>query len=82
MVDSNFNRASIDSLIADIDINKRQAQIIINNLPITRFWHIHKLKGIGKATYEKLFLYYYTRVIGNKTIKSIMRKISMNNYPL
>lgn len=62
MVDS-INRASIDSLIADIDINKKQAQIIINNLPITRFWHIHKLKGIGKVTYEKLFLYYYAKAM-------------------
>jgi len=74
MVDNINSNASIDSLIKDVGINKRQAQIIINNLPITRFWHIHKLKGIGIVTYEKLFLYYYTRVIGNKTIKEYNEK--------
>ena len=34
MVDNINSNASIDSLIKDVGINKRQAQIIINNLPL------------------------------------------------
>ncbi len=58
-----LNKDSLEILIKNADINKKQSQIIVDNLPINRFWHISKLKGIGKVTYEKIFRYYYTKAI-------------------
>lgn len=67
MVDS-INNSNIDNLVENIRISKRQAQTIIDHLPINRFWHISKLKGIGKITYEKLFMYYYKRATKDRKI--------------
>jgi len=60
MVDD-INRASLIHLVENVKINKQQAQIITDNLPINRFWHISKFSGIGKTTYEKVFSYYYRK---------------------
>lgn len=60
MVDD-INRASLIHLVENVKINKQQAQIITDNLPINRFWHISKFSEIGKTTYEKVFSYYYRK---------------------
>ncbi len=55
-----INNSTVDELINKVKINKRQSQTILNNLPINRFWHLSKLKGVSKVTYEKLFSYYHS----------------------
>lgn len=59
----NVNNSNLDKFIKDVDINKKQAQTIVYNMPISRFWHMSKFRGIGKVTYQKLFRYYYAKAI-------------------
>jgi O-acetyl-ADP-ribose deacetylase (regulator of RNase III) len=67
MVDG-LNNSTIEELIKEVKLSKKQAENVINHLPITRFFYIFKQGGIGEKTYEKLFRYFYTRanIISNQ----------------
>ncbi len=60
-----INKANHKELIKKVGLNAKQAKTIIHHKPIRRFWHINKLNGIGKKSYEKAFRYYYQLVKGN-----------------
>lgn len=75
MIDS-INDSSIDYLVNNVKINRRQAQAVSSNLPMDRFWHISKIKGIGIKTYEKLFSYYYGKALELKGKKELPAKIN------
>lgn len=55
----NLNSSTLEELIKDVGISKKQADKIISNSPFTRLWHVSKLEGIGEKTYEKIFNYFY-----------------------
>lgn len=61
-----INNAKKEQLIKDIKISSKQAEIIINNLPVKRFWHIKNFEGVGEKSYNKLFTYYYKSSPDNK----------------
>lgn len=54
-----LNNTSIEKLVKDMKVPKKQAEIIINSLPYIRLWHLSKTGGIGSKTYEKVFDYLY-----------------------
>ena len=60
-----INESNNEDLIKKVGLNAKQAKTIIYHKPIRRFWHINKLNGIGKKSYEKIFRYYYQLVKGN-----------------
>lgn len=62
MVDG-LNNSTIEELIKEVKLTRKQAENVINKLPVKRFFHILKLSRIGIKTYEKLFHYYYTRSV-------------------
>lgn len=43
----------------EIGISKKAAQVINDSLPIHRFWHLSRIKGVSKLAYEKVFIYLY-----------------------
>lgn len=70
----NLNASTLEKFIKEIKVPQKQAEMIISNLPYSRFWHISKLEGIGQKIYEKIFNYYYKQTDScveiNKQIKS------------
>lgn len=48
-----------EELIKKLKVPKKQVEIIFNNMPYSRLWHLSKLEGITSKTYEKIFLYLY-----------------------
>jgi O-acetyl-ADP-ribose deacetylase (regulator of RNase III) len=71
-----LNALSTEVLIKEIEIPKKQAEKIIDKLPVDRFWYISKFEGIGEKTYEKLFNYLYKRTgSSNKFNNDIKREI-------
>lgn len=54
-----LNSMTLDKLIKELKIPKKQSEMIVENIPFTRFWHLSKLKSVGVKTYEKLFRYLY-----------------------
>ncbi len=61
MVDT-VNNVSMDDLIDKVKLTKKQASIIMETIPLKRFWKLSTKKGIGEKTYEKIFKYYYRKV--------------------
>lgn len=57
----NLNSISKEALIKDIKIPKKQAEEIINKLPLVRLWHLSKIEGVGNKSYEKIFEYLYKK---------------------
>lgn len=58
MVDK-LNSMNILDRYKEIGISKKAANVIDDNTPIYRFWHIGNIKGISKLAYKKLFNYLY-----------------------
>jgi O-acetyl-ADP-ribose deacetylase (regulator of RNase III) len=58
MVDS-INEANIEKLVNEVKLTKKQVDKIMEYIPIKRFWHLSKVKGLGEKTYQKVFQYYY-----------------------
>ena len=66
MVDT-VNSLSIDVISSEIQLTKKQAQLLKEALPIDRFWKINEIEGIGVAAYTKIFNYCYNNKNSNKT---------------
>ncbi|MBS6600129.1 MAG: macro domain-containing protein [Clostridium sp.] len=66
-----LNNITINELINDIKIPKKQSETIIKELPLMRFWHLSKIKGVGEKSYEKLFKYLYNNIEQNVEPSSI-----------
>jgi len=60
MVDG-LNKTTNEELINEVKLSKKQADSVINCLPVKRFFHVLKQRGIGKKTYENLFSYFYSK---------------------
>lgn len=58
MVDA-FNNISIEELKKTVKINKKQSIKLEEIKPVSRFWHLSKLEGVGIKTYESIFNYFY-----------------------
>lgn len=58
----NLNSISQEKLIKELKIPKKQVDILFNNMPYSRLWHLSKLEGITAKTYEKIFVYLYNKV--------------------
>lgn len=73
MLDS-LNSISKEDLIKDIKVPKKQAEEIINKLPLVRLWHLSKIEGVGSKSYEKIFEYLYKKtneyLVGKKDVKA------------
>jgi O-acetyl-ADP-ribose deacetylase (regulator of RNase III) len=54
-----INRVSKKDLTELIGLREKEANKIIKNRPMTRFWKIMNIKGIGIKSYEKIFDYCY-----------------------
>jgi len=54
-----FNRTSIDEISQYVRLNSKQKELIALAQPITRFWKLQKIKGLGITTYSKLFNLFY-----------------------
>ena len=57
----NLNSISKETLVKDIKIPKKQAEEIINKIPLVRLWHLSKIEGVGNKSYEKIFEYLYKK---------------------
>lgn len=57
----NLNSSTLEKLIKEIEIPKKQAERIVGNMPYRRFWYVSKLEGVGQKTYEKIFDYFYKK---------------------
>lgn len=53
-----LNNSTIEELVEQVRLSKRQAENVIKHLPITRLHHLLKKDKIGKTTYERLFNYF------------------------
>ena len=60
MLDS-LNNLTLETLIKEIEVPKKQGEKIISKLPYSRLWHVSKIQGIGEKTYEKIFNYLYKK---------------------
>lgn len=54
-----FNQSSVEELATHIRMSSKQKINLRENQPITRFWKIGDIEGIGIETYRKLFIYFY-----------------------
>lgn len=72
-----LNCLTVENLVKEVEVPKKQAEKIINNLPYSRLWHVSKVEGIGEKTYEKIFNYFYKRTDNYKDI--VKRSESDNN---
>lgn len=54
-----LNTLTLEKLIKEIEVPKKQAEKIINNMPYSRLWYVSK--DIGGKTYEKIFNYLYKK---------------------
>lgn len=54
-----LNSIDLNKKYKEIGISKKAAEVIIDSLPVSRFWHISKIKGVSKTAYDKLFTYLY-----------------------
>lgn len=57
-----------------LNLNRNQINSIKKAKPIKRFWHISKLKGIGKKSYETIYKYIYS------TVKSGDIEVKTNDF--
>ncbi|EOU1754765.1 macro domain-containing protein [Clostridium perfringens] len=73
-----LNNVNINNLVDDMKVSKKQAEIIISNLPYTRLWHLSKTSNIGVKTYEKVFQYLYKGT--NEYLNFIKKDKSGNEY--
>ena len=73
-----LNNFNINNLVNDMKVSKKQAEIIISNLPYTRLWHLSKTTSIGVKTYEKVFEYLYKGT--NEYLNLIKKEKSGNEY--
>lgn len=48
--------------LSSLDLPPRQRAAVLAALPLTRFYDLRQVTGIGKQTYERLHLYAYTQV--------------------
>lgn len=64
MVDA-INEANSEKLVNEVKLTKKQVDKITEYMPIKRFWHLSKVKGLGEKAYQKIFKYYYNRAIHN-----------------
>lgn len=62
-----LNYMTIEELIENIKLSKKQAQAIFKNLPYNRFWQISNLDGITENSYEKIFKYFYSNIKNDST---------------
>lgn len=75
MLDS-LNASTVETLIKEIGVPKKQAEKIFNKVPYSRFWHLSKVEGIGGKTYEKVFNYLYKKT---DSYRKINKKIKGDN---
>lgn len=68
-----INRLDEDCLIK-IGMAKPIIPTIIDNLPLKRFRYLRELKGIGKISYERLYLFIYHQIINNQFTPQIQTK--------
>ena len=61
MVD-NFNKMYLNIIADEVKLTKKQRELLTNAKPVSRFWHISKISGIGEKTYANLFNYFYNFV--------------------
>lgn len=54
-----LNSMTLEKLVKEIKVPKKQAELIITKLPYSRLWHLSKVDGIGVKTYEKIFEFLY-----------------------
>ncbi|MCD6507502.1 macro domain-containing protein [Candidatus Poribacteria bacterium] len=52
---------------SDIGIRGDVLCEVVKKLPVTRFREIRRIRGVGKGYYEKIFVYFYHQVVGEKT---------------
>lgn len=71
-----FNKNAKEVLNNIAKINTAQKQLIMSSAPISRFWHLSKLKGVGLNTYIKL---YNTCLKGVTSPEANIQQISMFN---
>lgn len=67
-----LNSLTVEKLISEVKVPKKQAEKIYCNIPYNRFWYVSELEGIGEKTYEKLFNYFYEK-------KDSLHEIEKNN---
>lgn len=47
---------------AELNLSDRVIESLFTQIPIKRFFSLQRAKGIGKKTYEKLFVYFYNNI--------------------
>lgn len=77
MLDS-LNVTTVETLIKEIALNRKQAEKIISKVPYVRFWYVSKAEGIGEKTYEKVFKYFYRKT--DSYGKTGEKEVSDNNF--
>lgn len=66
-----YNKCDIDALSKKIRLTKSQKTLLSENKPISRFWHIGKIDGIGMKTYSNIFNYFYVLEENEKCYEQI-----------
>ncbi|WP_223592404.1 macro domain-containing protein [Neobacillus bataviensis] len=56
-----FNQIDLDVLIQHVKLSKKQLKELNDIKPISRFFTLTTVNGIGKTTYEHLFTFFYQR---------------------
>jgi len=64
--------SDIEDLINNVGLKSNQAKLIKRKMPMSRFWYIQRISGIGKRTYEKIFNYYYISTNNNEITKKVI----------
>lgn len=60
MLDS-LNGSTLEKLVEEVEVPKKQADKVIKSIPFKRLWHVSKVEGIGEKTYEKIFKFFYMK---------------------
>jgi len=76
-----INKASSKELTDKVELNKKQANIIIQNQPIERFWNINNFKGIGMKSYSKVFKHYFSKANNDSNFKQLALRFGRYRVP-
>lgn len=79
-----FNQLDEEYFIK-IGVSKSIISIIMQNLPIKKFRFIRELKGVGKISYEKIYLYIFDQIINKKRFSpeiKFKKSNEISNYSL
>ena len=72
-----FNHLELDLLTQYVKLTKKQVKELHDIKPISRFYTITTVNGIGKTTYENLFTFFFNQASGENTSDTVLGQMTL-----